>query len=205
MGDSGTKKVSGTGSYTGPDTSNPFYQQLQSGGTYDPTKYINLASSTLSNGLTQGSYDAAQKAAEQAYTLYGTSAQELANQQARTAQENVASEYAGSGALNSGAALSAIAQGTSEPLLQASTNLAQLYGNTYSNTLGNEYSNLQNLASLYGNYGSQLTNMLGDYSQSQYIAPQYYYQQGLGDQLLSAGLTAGVTGLTQGLTSSLFL
>lgn len=228
MGDQ-TVKVPGTDRYVGPDTSNPFYQQLQSGGTYDPTKYFSGGQnayqqgiSALQGGVSPGQYDMArsqaQKTAEGAYTMFGQSAQDLAQQQARLAQNQVASEYAGSGALNSGAALNAISAGTAAPLLNAQTQLAQLYGNTYGGTAnqlyGQDYGNLQAAAGMYGNLGqaqygigSQALGQLGNYAQSAYIAPQYYQQQGLGSGLmgvLTGGLAGGLSGgLSTGLGTAL--
>ena len=110
MGDK-TKKVKGTGKYVGPDTSNQFYQQLQSGGAWDPTQFINagqgyyqqgadLLAAGLSDEQMANYRNQAQQTAEGAYTIYGQSANALAQEQARKAQESVASEFAGSGALN---------------------------------------------------------------------------------------------------------
>ena len=228
MGDSSTKKVGGTGRYVGPDTSNPFYQQLQSGGTYDPTRFMGAGAglygqgiSALQGGVSDADYararEQARQTAEGAYTMYGQSARDLAQRQSRAAQEQIASELAGSGALNSGAALASIAEGTANPLLQAETNLAQLYGNAYTGTAGQLYGqagqNLSNIASLYGQQGAQqyglggqALGLLGQYGQSQYIAPQYYQQPGIGDTLLGAGLgiaSGFAGGLAGGLGGSL--
>lgn len=221
-----TSKLSGTGQYVGPDTSNALYQSLQTGGKYDPAQWMNQGLQSYMQGIgavsdlygqgisaqIPGLQDVARSTAENALSQYGVDARALAQQQARQAQENVASEYAGSGALNSGAALKAIAQGTANPLLQAETNIANQYGNLYGQTAnalyGNAYQNLANqgsaLTSLYGNlgaqqygYGGQLTGLLGQLGQSSYIAPQYVQKQGLGSQILGAatgGLIGGITG-----------
>jgi hypothetical protein len=219
-----TKQVEGTGQYVGPDTSNQLYQQLQTGGKYDPAQWANqgLASYTQGIGAISDLYgrgitgqipglqDIAQSTAQNALSQYGVDARALAQQQARAAQENVASEYAGSGALNSGAALKAIASGTASPLLQAETDISQQYGNLYGQTAnslyGNAYNSLNNqagnLASLYGNQGNsqyglsgQYASLLGQLGQSSYIAPQYQKSGGL-----LAGLTGGLSGAAAGAT-----
>lgn len=215
-----TSKVSGTGQYVSPDTSNALYQQLQSGGTYDPSKWINQGLSSYISGIgavndlyssgisgqVAGLQGTAQSTAENATSQYGESARALAQAQAKTAQESVASEYAGSGALNSGAALSAIASGTATPLLSAETDIANQYANVYSNTANSLYSNAynslnnqaSNLSSLYSGlgsnqygYGSELMSLLGQLGSSSYIAPQYTQSAGLGSYLLS-GLSSGI-------------
>lgn len=217
-----TKQVEGTGQYVGPDTSNQLYQQLQTGGKYDPAQWSNqgmgsymqgigAVSDLYGQGITgqiPGLQDIAQSTAQGALSQYGVDARALAQQQARQAQESVASEYAGSGALNSGAALKAIASGTATPLLQAETDISQQYGNLYGQTAnslyGNAYNSLNNqantLGGLYSGLGSnqyglsgQYTSLLGQLGQSSYIAPQYYQQQGLGGQILG-GVATGLGG-----------
>lgn len=230
-----TKQLEGTGKYVGPDTSNQLYQQLQTGGKYDPAQWANQGlgsymqgigaiSDLYGQGITgqiPGLQDIAQSTAQGALSQYGVDARALAQQQARQAQESVASEYAGAGALNSGAALRAIAEGTANPLLRAESDISQQYGNLYGQTAnslyGNAYNSLNNqaaaLGGLYSGLGSnqyglggQYTSLLGQLGQSSYIAPQYYQKQGLGGQILGgvasgigAGIGKGVGSLVGGL------
>lgn len=216
-----TTQLKGTGQYVGPDTSNQLYQQLQTGGKYDPAQWMNQGMGSYMAGIgatsdlygqgvsaAQGAYgqglqalqggigsqvgglqDIARSTAEGALSQYGTSARELAQQQSRSAMENVASEYAGSGALNSGAALKAVGAGAAQPLLQAETDIAQQYGNLYGQTAnslyGNAYQNLgqqanmygqqgQTLAGLYGQQAGQLGSLYGNLGAQQYgIGSQY--------------------------------
>jgi len=135
---------------------------------------------------------------------YGLTADELATQQANESMSQAAQQYANMGAINSGAALSAISRGAAVPRAQLTADLARTQSNAATSLIGqalqtipNQYAqayqfrqNQQRLgltgysdlinASLgqAGIYGNLLGNMYG--AGAGLAAPQYYtpaYQQ----------------------------
>jgi hypothetical protein len=180
-------------------------QGLQSGftanmGNYAPTN--NVAS-------LEGVLPGIQSISNSLISPYGTSLMNTADILGQSAMRGVASQYSNAGAVNSGAALSAMARGYAEPVSQAVTNIAQMQSNLGG---GLASSVLGQMGSAYGTQAGLLSNVLGlqgNLGQAEWWQPTYssYYQPSGFEQLLGGlggvlGLGTGALRLATGLQSS---
>ena len=216
--------------------SNAMYGQLTGGGMMDPSSWYGRAAGlmgmqgnalqssgqmagrsgqsiwdTFSQSL-PGMQSAARGIAGDATSLGAQSLSGLADLQAANAGARTAGMLSRTGiGGHSGAAAGAIARATAEPLLNAQSQIGQMYNNSYMSALSplaqagysrelnrtNEFLNmLQGLNQTQGNYGSMaspLMNALAEQSQQQILAPQLQrvQTQGLLPMIAGAALTGG--------------
>jgi hypothetical protein len=130
---------------------------------------------------------------------YGANLMNTADILSQQAMRDVANQYSGAGALNSGAALSAMTRGAAEPISNAVTNIAgmqsQLGGGLAQSLLGQ-------MGGAYGTQANLLNNVLGlqgGLGQAEYWQPTYSstYQPGFFEQL--TGGLGGILGLGTGI------
>lgn len=131
-------------------------------------------------GGAQGSMmSQAQQVASAATSPYGQNANALAAQQANETRRSLEQRLGASGLGNfgSGAALSSIAQGASEPYAQALTNISQLYSNAYQNAYSpmqqSALSSISNRGNQYASLGNSLLGQLGSQSEQALLSPNF--------------------------------
>lgn len=215
--------------------SNAFYNQLIGGGAMDPSAWMNqaLGYSPYANQMMRGASDSANRGgtdifnafsqvqpgmmgmagdvANRATTRFEGSMMDLANQQSRDALRTLENRLGAGGAFgtSSGAALSALARGAATPLMEAQTNINNMYSNAFQNAYNpmaqmgygrelnrtNEF--LQALQganqsmSTLGGQGQGLANLLGQQSEQIIYMPQWQQQEGMFGNILGAALGGG--------------
>lgn len=188
---------------------NTWLQQMQNalGGTQG---YMDAATQYAANYNPQAGFNAFQQAnpylqqnaldfAQQAVNPFGSDVRALAESEANQGVASLANQFAGSGALGTGAGMAAMAGAAVNPRLQALTQISQMQGNLANSLYGNlapsvlggfnqGYSNqaqlgmdaargnLQSLlsqAGLYQSAASPLLALLGQEGASTFLAPQF--------------------------------
>lgn len=148
-------------------------------------------------GAQPGMLAGARNVADAATSPFGVAARDqaaLASTNARRAIEQRLST-SGLGNYGSGAAMRAITQGATEPLVNAETQIAQMYGNAlqgaYAPMAQMGYQNLLNRGSQYGTLGQSLFGGLAQQAAPEWTAPMYNQSEGWGSQLLGAAAGLG--------------
>lgn len=127
----------------------------------------------------------------------------LAETQASRGIANAGTQFAGQGALHSGAAARAMGEAAANPFAQVAADQSKMSLGLAGNLLGQDLANAQNFqnmgANLYGNiYNTGMSNY-GQMAQGMggMMAPQYQYKKGFGDYLGGAANMAigGAMGL----------
>ena len=138
-----------------------YAQQFQQGmGAYGPQANI---------AALAGAEPALSRIAQRTIDPYATQAQSTADLLSQRAVQNVASQFAGGGALNTGAALSAMTRGAAEPVSQAATNIAQMRSQLGGGLLGQQLGGMQQA---YQTQAGLLGQMLG--AQAGFAAPEWW-------------------------------
>jgi len=127
----------------------------------------------------------------------------LATQEANLGIANAGTQFAGQGALHSGAAAKAMGTAAATPFAKVAADVSSQQLNLTNNLWNTAFSGQQNLqslgASLYGNLYTQGVGGQASLAQnaSGIVAPQYEYKKGFGDYLGGAVNTAigGAIGL----------
>jgi hypothetical protein len=139
----------------------------------------------------QGVTPGVQSVVQGATDPYSYNSQNLAQLLANSGVQNAANQYSSQGALNSGAAVTAMAQGAANPYSQSASNIANLQGNMGSGLLG------QYMNQMGGIYNGSLQGQ-AQYGAPEWWQPSYQESPGLLQGILGGGMSGALTGASVG-------